>query len=49
MDTILGAPVYTPLTALYGEIGATTVAGRDGKIKLRFGQCMSRTIYLDNI
>ena len=46
---ILGAPEYTPLAALYGEIGATTVDGRHGKIQLRFGQCISRTICLDNI
>ena len=43
------ASVYTTIAALHGEIGAATVAGRNGKIKLRFGQFMSRTICLDNI
>ena len=33
---ILGAPVYAQLAALYGEIGATTLEGWDGKIKLKF-------------
>ena len=39
---ILGASVYTPLAALYGKIGATTVERRDG-------QHLFRTICLDNI
>ena len=33
---ILGAPVYTPVAALQGEIGATSVEGRDMKMKLKF-------------
>ena len=40
---ILGAPAYTPVATLYGEIGASTVEGRDSKIKLGFVQYMSRT------
>ena len=35
--------MYTPVAALYGEIGASTVEGRDRKIKLGFGQYMLRT------
>ena len=30
---ILGAPMYTPVAALQGEVGASTVEGRDMKIK----------------
>ena len=37
---ILGAPAYTTVVALYGEIGASTVEGRDRKIKLGFVQYM---------
>ena len=40
---ILGALVYTPVVALYGQIGASTVEGRDRKIKLGLVQYMLRT------
>ena len=40
---ILVAPVYTPVVALCGEIGASTVEGRDMKIKLGFVQYMLKT------
>ena len=40
---ILGAPEYTPVVALQGEIGASTVEGRDMKIKMTFAQYMLRT------
>ena len=40
---ILGAPGYTPVAALQGEIGASTVRGRDMKIKITFAQYMFRT------
>ena len=40
---ILGAPVYLPIAALYGEIGASIVEGRYRKIKSGFGQYMLRT------
>ena len=40
---ILGAPEYTPVVALQEEIGASTVEGRDMKIKLTFAQYMLRT------
>ena len=40
---ILGAPMYTPVAALQGEIGASTVEGRDRKIKLGFGLYMFKT------
>ena len=40
---ILGAPEYTPVAALQGGIGASTVEGRDMKIKLTFAQYMLRT------
>ena len=40
---ILGAPGYTPVAALQGEIGAPTVRGRDVKIKITFAQYMFRT------
>ena len=33
---ILGALGYTPLVALQGEIGESTVRGRDMKIKIAF-------------
>ena len=33
----------TPVVALQGEIGASTVEGRDMKIKLTFAQYMLRT------
>ena len=39
---ILGAPGYTLVAALQGEIGASTVRGRDMKIKLTFAQYMFR-------
>ena len=35
---ILGAPGYTHVAALQGEIGASTVRGRDMKIKITFAQ-----------
>ena len=31
---ILGAPIYTPVAALHGVIGASSVEGRDMKMKL---------------
>ena len=34
------APGYTPVAALQGEIGASTVRGRDMKIKITFAQYM---------
>ena len=40
---ILGAPEYTPVVALQREIGASTVEGRDMKIKMTFAQYMLRT------
>ena len=40
---ILGAPGYTPVVALQGEIGASTVRRRDMKIKITFAQYMFRT------
>ena len=40
---ILGATGYAPVAALQGEIGASTVRGRDMKIKITFAQCMFRT------
>ena len=41
---IVGAPEYTPVVALQGEIGASTVDGRDMKIKMTFAQYMLRTM-----
>ena len=38
-----GAPMYTPVAALQGEIGASTVEGRDRKIKMGFGRYMFKT------
>ena len=40
---ILGAPMYTPVAALQGEMGASTVEGRDRNIKLGFGIYMFKT------
>ena len=40
---ILGAPIYTPVAALPEEIGASTVEGRDRKIKLGFGCYLFKT------
>ena len=40
---ILGAPGYTPVVALQEEIGASTVRGKDMKIKITFAQYMFRT------
>ena len=41
---ILGAPVYIPMAALWGGgIGASSVEGRDTKIKLRFANYMTNT------
>ena len=40
---ILGALGYTPIAALQGEIGASTVKRRDMKIKITFVQFMFRT------
>ena len=40
---ILGAPIYTPVAALQGEIGASSVEGRDMKIKLKFANYMANT------
>ena len=39
----MGAPGSTPGAALQGEIGASTVKGRDMKIKITFAQYMFRT------
>ena len=38
---ILGAPIYTLVAALQGEIGASLVEGRDMKMKLRFANYMA--------
>ena len=35
--------MYTPVAALQGGIGASTVEGRDRKIKLEFGRYMFKT------
>ena len=40
---IFGALGYTPVAALQGEIGASTVRGGDMKIMIIFGQYMFRT------
>ena len=42
---ILGAPIYTPVAALQGEIGASSVEGRDMKMKakLEFANYMANT------
>ena len=40
---ILGAPIYTPVAALQGEIGASSVEGRDMKMKLKFANYMANT------
>ena len=40
---ILGAQVYTPVSVLQGEIGASSVEGRDMKIKLKFSNYMANT------
>ena len=40
---ILGAKVYTPVEALQGEIGASSVEGRDMKMKLKFTNYMANT------
>ena len=40
---ILGAPMYTQVAALQGEIGASTVEGRDRKIRLGFWRYMFKT------
>ena len=40
---ILGAPMYTPVAALQGEVGASTVEGRAMKIKLSFARYMTKT------
>ena len=40
---ILGAPIYTPVAALRGEIGASSVEGRDRKMKLKFANYMANT------
>ena len=40
---ILGAPIYTPVAALRGEIGASSVEGRDMKMKLTFVNYMANT------
>ena len=40
---ILGALGYTLVAALQGEIGASTVRGKDMKIKITFAQYMFKT------
>ena len=40
---ILGAPVYPPVVALQGEIGASAVEGRDMKMKQKFANYMANT------
>ena len=39
----MGAPMYTPVAALQGEVGASTMEGRDTKIKLSFVRYMTKT------
>ena len=43
LETDIGVPGYTLVAALQGEIGASTVRGRDMKIKITFAQYMFRT------
>ena len=40
---IMGAPIYTPEAALQGEIGASSVEGRDIKMKLKFANYLANT------
>ena len=40
---ILGAPIYTPVRALRGEIGASSVEGRDMKMKLKVANYLANT------
>ena len=40
---ILGAPIYTPVGALQGEIGVSSVEGWDIKMKLKFANYMENT------
>jgi len=40
---IFGAPSYTPVAALQGEIGCSTVEGRDSKIKLKFAKFLQES------
>jgi len=40
---ILGAPLYAPIVALRGEVGAASVESRDRRIKLLFGRFLSNT------
>ena len=40
---IMGAPIYTPVAALRGEIRASSVEGRDMKMKLKFANYMANT------
>ena len=35
--------MYTPVAALQGEVGASTVEGREMKIKLSFARYMTKT------
>ena len=37
---ILGVPGYIPVAAIQGEIGASTVSGRDMKIKITYTRYM---------
>ena len=39
----MGASMHTPVAELQGEIGASTMEGRDRKIKLEFGRYMFKT------
>ena len=43
VENTLSAPMYTPVIALQGKVGASTVEGRDRKIKLKFGRYMFKT------
>ena len=40
---IQGAPIYTPVAALREEIGASSVEGRNMKMKLKFANYMANT------
>jgi len=40
---ILGAPMYTPVAALQGEVGASSMESRDMKIKMMFAKYMMDT------
>ena len=43
MEADSGAPIYTPVSELRGEIGASSVEGRDKKMTLMFANYMANT------